>query len=160
MAPVTMSEAVRVPDLPGGGFTRVRTLAGRALRRRCPYCGGGGIFQGWFSLRERCPRCEVSFNREEGYFLGAYAVNLIVSESIGLGIALYLIFGTALSRAALIWQELVAVALVVALPILFFPYSRTVWMALDLLADPPAATPERRLRGSEMGRGGDRGDTE
>ena len=57
----------------------------RALTRRCPYCGGPGIYEGYFALRERCPSCGVRFEREEGYFLGAYALNLIVAEFLGLG---------------------------------------------------------------------------
>lgn len=138
--------------LPAQGGRRLIVLLGRALRRRCPYCGGGGIFQGWFSLRERCPTCGAVFEREDGYFLGAYAVNLIIALFVGLGGALLLIFGTPLRDAALIWQEAVAVLLAVALPILFFPYSRTLWMALDLQVDPPERQTERRLRGHEMKR--------
>lgn len=139
-------------DLPPRGWPRLRTLAGRALTRRCPYCGGGDLFGGWFSLRERCPTCGVSFEREDGYFLGAYALNLIVAESLGLGVALYLIFATPISGWDLLWQEAIAVALAVGFPLLFFPFSRTVWIALDLLVDPPRADPEHRLRGHEMRR--------
>ena len=122
----------------------------RALSRRCPYCGAPGIFASYFGLRESCPVCGVRFEREEGYFLGGYALNLVVSEIIGLGLALALIFGTALRNADLIWQEAIAVALAVAFPLLLFPYSRTVWMAMDLTFHPPEQIVERTMRG-EMG---------
>lgn len=151
------SEAPTV-GLPSAGGARVRALAGRALRRCCPYCGGGGIFRGWFALKDQCPTCHVSYEREEGYFLGAYALNLIVAEILGLGLAIYLIFATPISDWNLLWQEAIAVALAVGFPLLFFPYSRTTWIALDLLVDPPGSTPERRLRGHEMGRPADPGD--
>jgi uncharacterized protein (DUF983 family) len=144
--------------LPPTGAPRLRALLGRALARRCPYCGGGGIFKGWFGLRDRCPTCGVSYDREEGYFLGAYAVNLIVAEILALAIALGLIFGTGLRRADLLWQEAIAIGLAVALPLLFFPFSRTIWIALDLMLDPPTAIPERRLRGHEMGSAGRAGE--
>jgi uncharacterized protein (DUF983 family) len=36
--------------------SRVLALFGRALVRRCPNCGGGPIFDGWFRMREHCPR--------------------------------------------------------------------------------------------------------
>ena len=42
------------------------------------------------------PRCGARFEREEGYFLGAYALNLIVAEFLGLGLAFVLIFRTEL----------------------------------------------------------------
>jgi len=146
------NEGIPTRGLPAQGGRRLIVLLGRALRRRCPYCESGGIFQGWFSLRERCPTCGVTFEREDGYFLGAYAVNLLFALFVGLGGALLLIFGTPLRDAALLWQEAVAVLLAVVLPILFFPYSRTLWMALDLQVDPPERQTERRLRGHEMKR--------
>ena len=153
-APPASSDTGGIPtrSLPTGGFRRLTVLLGRALRRRCPYCGSGGIFDGWFSLRERCPTCGAVFEREDGYFLGAYGINLLFALFVGLGGALLLIFGTPLRDAALIWQEAVAVLLAVVLPILVFPYSRTLWMALDLQVDPPGRQTERRLRGHEMKR--------
>lgn len=27
----------------------------RGLVRRCPRCGGGGVFRRWFTMREHCP---------------------------------------------------------------------------------------------------------
>ncbi len=120
----------------------------RAIIRRCPYCGSSGIYESYFALRERCPRCGVRFEREEGYFLGAYALNLIVAEFLGLGLAIFLIFRTDLRHLSLIWQELIAVALAIAFPVVLFPFSRTVWIAMDLMFHPPEPTDERHLRGT------------
>jgi uncharacterized protein (DUF983 family) len=120
----------------------------RALTRRCPYCGSSGIYESYFALRGRCPRCGVRFEREEGYFLGAYALNLIAAELIGLGLALFLIFKTDLRHLSLVWQEVIAVALAIAFPVTFFPFSRTVWIAMDLIFHPPGQTAERQLRGT------------
>ena len=36
---------------------RVDLLLWRALRLRCPNCGGGPIFDSWLRMRGRCPRC-------------------------------------------------------------------------------------------------------
>ena len=119
----------------------------RALGRRCPYCGSPGIFDGYFGLRERCPRCGVRFEREEGYFLGAYALNLIVAEFLGLGLALLLIFKTDARYLPLISQEIIAVALAIAFPVALYPFSRTVWIAMDIIFHPPANGSERQLRG-------------
>ncbi|MGH2559749.1 MAG: DUF983 domain-containing protein [Thermomicrobiales bacterium] len=132
-------------DLPSSGWPRPRTLLGRALKRRCPYCGAPGIYSNWFSVREACPRRGTIFSREDGYFLGAYAINLIVAEFVGLGVVLVFLFRGDLS---LIWQMIIAATAAVVLPIIFFPYSRTLWMALDLFLDRKPT--ERRLRGNEM----------
>jgi len=120
----------------------------RAITRRCPYCGSPGIYDGYFALREQCPKCGVRFEREEGYFLGAYALNLIVAEFVGLGLAIILIFKTDLRDLQLIWQELIAVTLAIAFPVAFFPYSRTVWIAMDLAFHPLWHGSERHLRGT------------
>ena len=59
---------------------RALSLFGRALRWHCPACGGGPLFSGWFEMRPSCPRCGLRLEREEGYFLGAMALNLVVAE--------------------------------------------------------------------------------
>ncbi len=115
--------------------------------RSCPYCGNGGVFRDFFTLRESCPTCGVTFEREEGYFLGGYAINMIVAESLALAIALVAILMTGLRHAEVIWQVLVAVSLATLLPIIFFPYSRGVWMALDLAFHPPGPGVDHQIRG-------------
>jgi len=140
------------PNLPSGTWPRFRTLFGRALARRCPYCGGGNIFSGYWSLKPICPTCEVAFEREEGYFLGGYALNLVVSAFLALGLALWLIFGTRLRELPLLPQEAIAITLAVAFPLALFPFSRTVWMALDLFLHPPQETHERFLTGRDLQR--------
>ncbi len=138
------TELWNFPRDPGGRF-----LVGllRALTRSCPYCGSPGIFKDYFTLRDQCPTCGVTFEREEGYFLGGYAVNIVVAEFLALAIALVAILMTDLRHAEVIWQVFVAVALAALLPILFFPYSRGAWMALDLAFHPPGPVVERHLRG-------------
>ncbi len=135
-------------DLPRDTWSRFLVTMRRAVTRRCPYCGSPGVYESYFALRERCPKCSVRFEREEGYFLGAYALNLIVAEFVGLGLAIFLIFKTDLRHLSLVWQELIAVALAIVFPVTLFPFSRTVWIALDLIFHPPGHAAERQLRGT------------
>jgi uncharacterized protein (DUF983 family) len=136
--------------LPSDTFARFLVTLRRALTRRCPYCGSPGIFNGYFALRERCPTCGVRFEREQGYFLGGYALNLVVAELLGLGLALFLIFRTTIRQMDLIWQEAIALTLAIVFPILFFPYSRSAWMVLDLTFHPPSDVIEGHLRGKSV----------
>jgi uncharacterized protein (DUF983 family) len=62
------------------GLNRTLTLAWRGWTKACPRCGGRSLFQRWFTLRERCPHCGLRFEREEGYWTGAIAANVIVTE--------------------------------------------------------------------------------
>lgn len=120
-------------------------MLGRAFARHCPYCGGDDIFSSWLTLKPRCRTCGALFAREDGYFLGAYALNLLFAEFVGLGGAIYLLFWTSLRSLPLGWQMVVAGGLALVLPILFFPFSRTIWIAIDLLFDRSVDRRERPL---------------
>ena len=128
-----ISDRVRLPE---DDLQRLRTVFGRALALRCPYCGGGGIFKNWFDLEERCPTCGTLFEREHGYFLGGYAINLIVAEFLAVGLV---VLFWLLASPSVLTLQIVGVVLAGGLPILFFPWSRTLWMALDLQLHPPSA---------------------
>jgi len=113
-------------------------MLGRGLTRRCPVCGSGHLFEGWFRMKERCPRCTYRFEREEGLFLGAYVVNLAVAEALmALLCIVPLIWLLATRPDASSWPVVVGglVGAVIA-PILFYPFSRTTWVALDLMLRP------------------------
>ena len=42
-----------------------RTALRRGLRKRCPHCGEGRLFDGW-TQRERCSVCDLVFVRNPG----------------------------------------------------------------------------------------------
>jgi hypothetical protein len=44
-------------------------------------------------------------------------------------------------------QEVVAVALAISFPVNLFPFSRTVWIATDLMLHPSGQAAERQLQG-------------
>jgi hypothetical protein len=84
-------------------------------------------------MNDCCPACDLLFNREPGYFLGAMYI------SYGLGLAFVSAFG------AILWlltgwgfTNVVTLALVVFLP--FAPMltflSRVLWIYLDQTIDP------------------------
>jgi len=131
----------RTIELSSGAGSRAAQTFGRALMRRCPYCGGGGVFKGWFTLRERCPKCGTRYAAEDGYFLGAYPINLVLTSLIAVGIVVWLIAGTEMS---VLEMQVVAVIVVVILPVLLYPSSLLLWMCIDLVLHPPAIRSERR----------------
>ena len=132
-------------DLPGSGWKRFSTLLKRAVLLRCPECASRGIFANPWALRKCCPRCGYQFVREDGYFLGAYALNLVVSLVVVLGAVLIILVRSDLST---LWQQVIAVTATVAAPILFFPFSRTLWMALDLMAK--GSKPDDHAQGDQI----------
>ncbi|MEA2432985.1 MAG: hypothetical protein QOG54_442 [Actinomycetota bacterium] len=115
----------------------IGTLIRRALMRHCPRCGGPKIFSGWTKLKPACPTCGYKFERESGYWVGAIQVNLAVTESLFILFFLVTLFAT---MPDVPWQPLLIVALATNLvfPWFFYPYSKTLWVAIDLYFHPKA----------------------
>lgn len=95
------------------------------------------MFTSWFTMADRCPVCRLRFERENDFFLGAYVVNLGITE----GLLLLGLFGyilAAVNDPDLPVAPVVVVALVLAVlgPLAFFPFSRTIWSAIDLAMRP------------------------
>ncbi len=72
----------------------------------------------------------------EGHWLGAVAVNTVVSAAavIATVVVAMLVWGTDVSRALLL---ALAAPVGVGVPVLFDPVSRTLWTAIDTLMRPP-----------------------
>jgi uncharacterized protein (DUF983 family) len=114
------------------------STAGDILRQRCPRCRMGSIFRysifrGFPKMYERCGICDLRFEREPGYFLGAMYV------SYGLGIVIVTLF------AALLWSitgwwitkdTIWAVVLFLPLAPTITLFSRVLWIYFDQTIDP------------------------
>lgn len=108
----------------------------RGLARRCARCGQGRLFSGWYRMVDRCPRCGYRFEREEGFFLGALVVNLAVTEGLLLVVSLVPFIALHAAGRAPDTATFLVVGLVAAVvgPLAFYPFSKTVWAAIDLAA--------------------------
>jgi uncharacterized protein (DUF983 family) len=103
----------------------------RGATRRCPRCGAGGLFRRWFTMVPDCPGCGLHFEREEGYWVGAVAVNTAV---VGAVFAAVLVTTAALTIPDIPWVTLLGavVPLMTIGPLLVYPFSKTLWLAIDL----------------------------
>lgn len=116
----------------------------RGLLHRCPVCGQGHLFRHWVSMVATCPRCGLRFVRETGSMTGDIGINTIVTFGA--------LLVTMLGFFLLTWPELPVTAMVVScvavtvvLPVAFYPSSKTLWLAFDLMFNP--------LRPGEVGEG-------
>lgn len=118
----------RAPDEAPGAVTALF----RGLTRRCPWCGEGRLFTRWFRMADACPRCGLPLGQDEGAFLGAMALNYGVAGVLFLGI---LIVWTAATAPDIPVGAMLVVSLGVtaASILLFYPFSKTLWAAVDLL---------------------------
>jgi uncharacterized protein (DUF983 family) len=104
----------------------------RGFARRCPRCGQGKLFTRWLTMPERCPGCGLAFERGDGFWLGAMAVNLGVTEAI---FGLFVVGGILLTWPGVPWVALTVggVLLNAVVPVVFYPFSKTIVLAFDLL---------------------------
>lgn len=110
----------------------------RGMRRRCPWCGGkGAFFRGWFAKQDTCRTCGIGWQRGyEGFELGAMAISAVVcfgSLVVALGVAIAL----TVPDIPVVPLLVILGAGAVALPLVVYPLSYTIWQGIDLMMHPP-----------------------
>jgi uncharacterized protein (DUF983 family) len=109
----------------------------RSLMRQCPRCANRSAwFTSWFKQGERCIGCGIKRTRDtNGHELGSMTIAsvlniVLIMAAIGIAIAL-----TAPDVPVLTLYIVLASAALV-FPVLTWPVTHTLWMAIDLVARP------------------------
>ena len=113
------------PAFPGSGQIFLR-----GVTRRCPRCGSGRLFRHYLTMVPDCPRCGLHFEREQGYFGGALAVNIGIVMAIFV-VAFVTILIATVPDVPVGLSLLVLVPIMALGPVVFYPFSKTIWMAVD-----------------------------
>jgi uncharacterized protein (DUF983 family) len=119
---------------------RFLVMVGRALLLRCPQCGTRGVMQNWFKMKKRCPGCGLLIEREgNDYLSGSVLFNLVLAELI---FAFVLVVYLLIVWPNVNWDTLgIAAPLGMAIaPFVLFPFSKLLWLAVDLSLRPAAAS--------------------
>ena len=104
-----------------------------AARLRCPVCGVGRLFDGWFRMAAACPACETTLEREEGFFQGSIYVGY--AATLGGGICIYGLLAWRLGATHPAVSPIV-LGFTLAFPFLAWRWTRATWLALDQILDP------------------------
>jgi uncharacterized protein (DUF983 family) len=121
-------------------------LIRRALRRKCPVCGRGDIFETHFGMNRSCPICHVIFWKDPGESLGAMYVDYAVA-TIAFLIAWFILdFTTRLSDPV---QVAIVGAIAVASILIFYPISRSIWTLLVYISGGIEKPRIRAIRGGK-----------
>ena len=102
------------------------------LKLRCPRCCTGHVFRRMFQMHTHCPDCDLVFEREPGYFLGAMYISYFLSLLVV--VPPYFVL-TMLDVDFATVIALLVVQLIILSPLLF-QYARVVWLHVDQLVDP------------------------
>ena len=107
--------------------------AARALILRCPRCGKGRAFRRFVIMNKQCQVCELTFDRGDGYWLGSMMFNMAFAMgTVVMVLVLALVFTSPDPNWDLTIVLVVAAALLA--PLVFFPFSRTLWIAAERAA--------------------------
>ena len=90
----------------------------------------------WLRPKPSCPTCGQPIERpEEGYWLGALLVNLVVAELLPLGAVVGVLLATWPHPP---WTLLLygGAALAAISPFVFYPFSKLAWLAVDIYIQP------------------------
>jgi uncharacterized protein (DUF983 family) len=101
----------------------------RGLTRRCARCGSGKLFRHYLTMVPDCPRCGLHFEREQGYWAGALAINIVCVFGL---MAIFLFSGVLLiSPIPAVPLAIVCGTIAILGPIVWYPFSKTIWVAID-----------------------------
>jgi uncharacterized protein (DUF983 family) len=113
---------------------RAKRIMLRGLRLRCPACGQSSLFKSMFKMHDECSHCGMVFMREQGYFIGAIYVNVIVTETL-IFLAYLVCLLTLPAADQTVYTILFVLALVI--PLAFNRHARSIWLSFDYIIDPP-----------------------
>lgn len=112
---------------------RFLTLVWRSACLRCPVCGKGKLYRGWWRMNETCEHCGASFVRESGFFLGAIYFNYgLTALFVAVAYPLLVFSRDVPSQKALVG----CMAFTLLFPLLFFRHARSLWLGFDEFVDP------------------------
>lgn len=109
----------------------------RAVRLRCPACGGGPVFVTWLRMVPSCPSCGLRFDREPqgGYWVGSNTINLFITEAVFASLFVAILARTWPTPPwnLLLWGGM---GLMLLFPVFFYPWSKVLFVAVDLVFRP------------------------
>lgn len=131
-------------------------LLARGAAKHCPRCGQSHLFRRWFTMVPMCPGCSLPFDREPGWVLGAMTINTAWTF---VAILVTMLAGFVLTYPDIdaFWVSVAAGAAAVITPVVGYPFSKTVWIAIDLALVPDRVEQiEQRADQVSDGNGADR----
>jgi hypothetical protein len=84
-------------------------------------------------MNKRCPDCNLQFERESGFFLGAIYINYGLTAMIVTVLFMALLITRALPQNQI---KMLTLSIAILFPLLFFRHARSLWLGFDFMVDP------------------------
>lgn len=109
----------------------------RAVLLTCPRCGGRTTFiKRWLGRHERCRSCGIKWHREHGFELGPIALNVVFTFG-SLAVMMVTAFIVTAPDYDVVLLTSLVVGAAIILPLLYYPFTYTLWLAFDLASHEP-----------------------
>jgi uncharacterized protein (DUF983 family) len=108
----------------------------RGLRFRCPNCGEGRVFSGFFKMRDECPVCGLSFYPESGYYAGAMYLDYALSAAVFLAVFVPSLFLPEFTHFSYVQKNILWIVFGTVLCLGFSRPSYSLWLAIDYWISP------------------------
>jgi len=102
------------------------------VAQKCPKCEDGKMFAGIFKMNQKCSKCGLKFEREDGYYTSAIVIANFLYAFI---VAPVLLIMTALDVPFWKIGLILGSISMVVIP-LNFRFSRTLWLHFDFSVNP------------------------
>ncbi|MBI3555888.1 MAG: DUF983 domain-containing protein [Deltaproteobacteria bacterium] len=102
------------------------------LMNTCPRCFGGAVFSRLLTMNQTCPKCQLKYEREPGYFLAAMSLSYSMGFVVVLPIFLFLLF----RDLSLLYVVGIPGVILVMLAPITFRLSRLIWLHFDFRINP------------------------
>lgn len=114
---------------PGEQTGLLRACWRTVIRERCPHCGKGKFFAGFFSLRLRCTECDLRYQASDGAWLGALGIGYGVGALLGIVLGIAEVAWRPIGRTGLdpLWT---IAAVSVAMSAVAYRPSKALWFAI------------------------------
>ena len=99
------------------------------FQQRCPICCQGRIYEAGMKINDRCPVCNLRFEREPGYFLGAMYVSYALA--VAFLVTLLYVGHWFFPEIDLGWMVLISAACFLPFVPVVTRYSRVLWIYFD-----------------------------
>jgi uncharacterized protein (DUF983 family) len=121
----------------------LRNVLRDALKLRCPYCQQARVLARWPNkILPECPRCGLSFFREQGYYIGGMIITYGLTLAVVIPVFLVSLLLPDLKTVSDNGRFALWVLFAVPLSFLLMPYAYSLWLHLDFWLEP--WTPKER----------------
>ena len=103
----------------------------RPLWGRCPTCGRGRVFKGFYALNAACERCGARFHQDGSPTVGAMIITMFITMLIGFIGAIPLVVNT--PPDSLMLALLAGLAGLAAFSTVFYRFARGLWVGITTL---------------------------